>query len=426
MARGDIQFIPTRNRFAELQQGSLNLVSGLNQQFQQRSMAQELATLAQQVQSGGAIDFGAFKNPQVQQLALQTMLQQQQRGRPIPATPGTQLLDPFTGQAVGQGIPPAAPSATQGIAQQKLNRINQLQAIPVDERTDAESESLKRLIEGQSAVQINFPQPAAASERMAIAETNASLDALNNLETLFNKSTTVTGPIAGRVERAKGFFGLSSVDQENLLAATSAFKNKVIKDITGAQMSEQEASRIMKQIPLETDPPIRWRAKKKQTEQNLRIIQRRRIQVLQESGLLAPGINVPALQSGQQPGPQQLPEDPLAAIDREIAELEAQIAGQQPITQQAPVPQPIPEGLDAVTGAERPAIVAMEKNGVTQRVGLGAIKQLLDQGFKFPANSNIQVVHNTSNKPRKLKGKTIGPGQRLISFDGGRTWQLLR
>ena len=71
MARGDIQFIPTRNPFAELGLGAQNLVGGLNQQFQRRSRAQELASLAQQVQGGGQIDFGAFKDPLVGQLAFQ-------------------------------------------------------------------------------------------------------------------------------------------------------------------------------------------------------------------------------------------------------------------------------------------------------------------------------------------------------------------
>ena len=213
-------------------------------------------------------------------------------------------------------------SPTQQIAQEKLNTIRRIQSIPPDRRTPEQKESLKRLIEGQAAVQINLPRPAAASERAAIAETNASLDALENLEELFNRSTTKTGPLAGRFETAKGFFGLSSDDQENLLAATAAFKNKVIKDITGAQMSEQEANRIMKQIPLETDPPARWRAKKKQTEINLRAIQKRRIQVLQQSGLLAPGSEAPPIQAETQE--EQTVEEQVQSLDEQIKALESQ------------------------------------------------------------------------------------------------------
>ena len=83
-------------------------------------------------------------------------------------------------------------------------------------------------------------------------------------------------------------FGLSGEDQEDLLAATSAFKNAIIKDITGAQMSEPEAKRIMKQIPDENDPPIRWRAKAKQTRKNLDFLQKRRSEVLKKSGIVSP------------------------------------------------------------------------------------------------------------------------------------------
>ena len=127
MARGDIQFIPTRNPFAELGLGAQNLVGGLNQQFQRRSRAQELASLAQQVQGGGQIDFGAFKDPLVGQLAFQTMLQQRSAQRPIPLNLTQGLVNPQTGQPVGPQPTPPLVSPTQQIAQKRLNFINGLQ-----------------------------------------------------------------------------------------------------------------------------------------------------------------------------------------------------------------------------------------------------------------------------------------------------------
>ena len=61
----------------------------------------------------------------------------------------------------------------------------------------------------------------------------------------------------------------------NFQASTSAFKNSVIKAITGAQMSEPEARRIMQQIPMETDKPEGWQAKYESTKRNLAYLQAR-------------------------------------------------------------------------------------------------------------------------------------------------------
>lgn len=302
MANG-IQVLPpvNPNRFAGLQQGALNFVSGLNQQFQNRQQLSDNEALIQFIQArqqgltpqvpqfqtaGGAGNFANLLGQQTQQ--------------PFTLPAGAQRFDP-QGNVIAQA-PAAGPSPSQQIAQQKLNVIRQIQAIPESQRTAGQRETLKRLIEGQAAVQINFPKPAAASERTAIAETNASLDALSNLEDLFESPETETGPVVGRISPVSGLVGLTTDEQENLMAATAAFKNKVIKDITGAQMSEQEAKRIMKQIPDITDPPERWKAKKKQTEINLRAIQRRRIQVLQQSGIVAPAEGAPLGQGEPLPG----------------------------------------------------------------------------------------------------------------------------
>lgn len=142
--------------------------------------------------------------------------------------------------------------------------------------------------EAQTKVEIGVGQPASASERQAIAKTRASIDALNNLKNLFDSTQTQVGPVAGRVAPFAGLAGLTTDEQEAFMAATSAFKNAVIKQITGAQMSEVEAKRIMKQIPDITDPPARWKAKWQQSKRNLEFLQRRRLQILQQSGLRVP------------------------------------------------------------------------------------------------------------------------------------------
>ncbi len=319
--RGGIQVLPTLDRFAGLRQGALNLVGGLEQQFQQRQQLSDNQALIQFIQArqqGLTPEVPQFATPQGAAGFAGFLGQQTQQ--PFTLAPGAQRFDP-QGRPVAQA-PPRPPSALDEINRIRLNVARQIQEIPEEQRTAGQRETLKRIIEGQAAVQINLPKPAAASERTAIAETGASLDALENLETLFNLPETETGVLAGRIAPIAGLAGLTTSEQENLMAATAAFKNKVIKDITGAQMSEQEAKRIMKQIPDITDPPARWKAKKKQTEINLRAIQRRRIQVLKQSGIRAPSPDIPIPET-QIPSDQNLDEQ-LKSLDEQIKALEAQ------------------------------------------------------------------------------------------------------
>jgi len=154
--------------------------------------------------------------------------------------------------------------------------------------TAEEQKMWQKMLVGQPLVEIGVGEPASAAERKAIASGRASLDALGNLKQLFDKTKTKTGPIAGRIAPTAGLFGLTSDEQESFMAATSAFKNAIIKEITGAQMSEVEAKRIMKQVPDITDPPARWQAKWEQSKKNLEMLQKRRLEILQQSGLRVP------------------------------------------------------------------------------------------------------------------------------------------
>lgn len=131
-------------------------------------------------------------------------------------------------------------------------------------------------------------QPASPTERTALAKGRASIDALDNMKSLYDNARTKTGPIVGRTSPIAGLVGMTTDEQESFMAATSAFKNQVIKDITGAQMSEVEAQRIMKQIPDIIDPPARWLAKWQQTQKNLKDIQKRSEEVLRQSGIRVP------------------------------------------------------------------------------------------------------------------------------------------
>jgi len=137
-----------------------------------------------------------------------------------------------------------------------------------------------------SLVSINSEKPASAQERTDIADARASLDSLTNLQSLFDAA--YVGPLAGRVGKVRDIFGGNPQAQSEFNAATSAFKNSIIKQITGAQMSEPEAKRIMKQIPEVTDPPTVWQAKAKQSIDNIKRMESRRLEILRQSGLKVP------------------------------------------------------------------------------------------------------------------------------------------
>lgn len=232
-----------------------------------------------------------FQAQQAFQDPLQQALAQSQIGLNQARTIGELTPDPL--------------SPSQQVSQEKLNRIRALRTKEESGTiSKAEEGELRRLRGGGALVDINLGRPASPTERTAIAETRASIDSLDNLRTLFDSDKTRTGPIAGRIDPVKGLVGATTDEQEALMAATAAFKNKVIKDITGAQMSEVEAKRIMKQIPDITDPPARWKAKWQQTKKNLSQIQKRRLEVLEQSGVVSPGLGNQTQTQGLTPAEQ--------------------------------------------------------------------------------------------------------------------------
>ncbi len=136
------------------------------------------------------------------------------------------------------------------------------------------------------------PKPApSAKERTDLADALASEDALNNLGTLFDEK--FVGPVKGRVGTVLNALAFTETEQAQFLAATAALKNAVVKQITGAQMSEPEARRIFKQIPLPSDGPIQWQAKKKQSLKNISFMKKRRIELLRKTGARVPDVGKP-------------------------------------------------------------------------------------------------------------------------------------
>jgi len=324
MANG-IQLIPGSQRNAFVAQGINNYLAGILQQAQQKQFAQDLPTIlaiAQKAQSGQQIlpqEFANIKSPQALQIlsssltrSAMTPLQEAQKEYYLsrakqPPSPQTRVVgdelyerDPTTQQWTPTGIK-AAPTPSEQIGQERVSIISKLKPkIETGTATAEEKATYEDAVLGRPiSVKIGATEPPSPSERTAIAQTQASIDALNNLKQLFDSSRTKTGPITGRISPLAGLIGMTTKEQESFMAATSAFKNAIIKEITGAQLSQEEAERIMKQIPDITDPEPRWLAKWEESKKNLESLQKRRAEILKESGVKVPEIK------------EQVPNDPL-------------------------------------------------------------------------------------------------------------------
>lgn len=140
--------------------------------------------------------------------------------------------------------------------------------IQTPKSTFTSEEGIMAIMPGGGVKKIGERPPAAVSagERKSIAELEAGLENLDNLKSLFDEA--YVGPLKGRVGAVKDMFGGNPQKQSEFYAAEAALKNEIIKLITGAQMGEREADRIVKQIPLRTDPPKVWQAKWEQTRRN--------------------------------------------------------------------------------------------------------------------------------------------------------------
>jgi hypothetical protein len=105
----------------------------------------------------------------------------------------------------------------------------------------------------------------AAQERLSGMQ--SSLDTLKAMETLFDAGAKdFVGPAAGNWERIKLMLPDNDIFRPakgaaDFQAFSATLENAMIKAITGAQMSEPEARRIVRQIPRMTDREDVWTAK---------------------------------------------------------------------------------------------------------------------------------------------------------------------
>ncbi len=106
-----------------------------------------------------------------------------------------------------------------------------------------------------------------------VTDLENSFRKITDLETAYKPE--FVGPNRGAYERSKATGILSHLPflttpegYGEFAALNADLKNSVIKLITGAQMGQQEASRILQQVPTETDKPEMWLSKYQQTKKN--------------------------------------------------------------------------------------------------------------------------------------------------------------
>jgi hypothetical protein len=106
-----------------------------------------------------------------------------------------------------------------------------------------------------------FPklQNAPASVVESISNLNTAKFQLNQIQNMFTPD--LVGPISGRGISMAGSLGTLGPKSAEFLAQLKTYQNAMIKAITGAQMSEPEAKRLMAQMPSMNDLPEAFLAK---------------------------------------------------------------------------------------------------------------------------------------------------------------------
>ncbi|GAH00665.1 unnamed protein product, partial [marine sediment metagenome] len=88
-------------------------------------------------------------------------------------------------------------------------------------------------------------------------------------------------------------------------------------------------------------------------------------------------------------------------------------------------PGAIPSKKQLERDLDQSAVQMQSPTGTPIRAAFATIGARLDRGDVFPPGSNVRVKRNPTDKAVEFEGVSIPPGRRVISFDGGETWQLL-
>lgn len=126
------------------------------------------------------------------------------------------------------------------------------------------------IMPGGDIRKLGLKAPLSPGIQKETAEQEAGFDFLKNYDSLFDKR--FVGKIDASAGKIREFTGVIGEKQANFYAAEATVKNEMIRLITGAQVSVQEAERIEKQIPTRFDADQVWKSKMKQTKLNRKML----------------------------------------------------------------------------------------------------------------------------------------------------------
>ena len=168
-----------------------------------------------------------------------------------------------------------------GVLYKQLNPDEQTKVNTV--LMDRQGQLAERRAYGTQRAQLQVPDKPSQQERRDMVEDLTTIGQLDVLQNLYDP--VFVGPIAGRYGSMTEVVGLIGEDEATFRAQVASIKNQTIKLITGAQMSEPEAIRIMKQIPDTNNPPSVFQARLKQTRANIVMMAKKRREILGKSGI---------------------------------------------------------------------------------------------------------------------------------------------
>lgn len=174
-------------------------------------------------------------------------------------------------------------AAMERLGLQIADRDERFRSMPLTvQTTDADGNPVTQFVrrgdveqqlESGGGSPVQFGKPIPNAERLKTKEAANALQQINEAGALFKDE--YVGPAAGRYySMAEKFPDMGQVDpaRSAFSAQNKTIMNATIKLITGAQMSEQEAQRILGQVPTVNDPPKVWRAKYEQTKKNAEML----------------------------------------------------------------------------------------------------------------------------------------------------------
>ena len=145
-------------------------------------------------------------------------------------------------------------------------------ATVVIQTVDAQGNPVTRIVPKTAGAQ--FAAPPTGAQRQQVAENEAVTTGLARIKELAPDIETLSqwvGPVVGRTNSIRLVTPGLDVDPKmaEFFAEVAAIKNRMIRAITGAQMSEPEAARIMAQLPDIALKPSVFLARLQATERNL-------------------------------------------------------------------------------------------------------------------------------------------------------------